>query len=286
MESSVRRSLQEYGRGIAGGLLFSLPMLYTMELWWTGFLAGPLRLLALLGVTFVLLVGYNHFGGFRAGDRLPDVLEDSVVELGLGLGVAAGVLWLVGQLAGDGPLSVAVGKVVVTAASVAIGISVGRAQLGGDDSREKDRTAPGGRRRDHAPGESGHFWAQLVIGICGAVLVAANVAPTEEIVLIAVESTPLKLLGLATLSILLGGAILFHTDFRGALRHVRRPERWLDVVTGTAVMYSAALGVAGFMLWFFDRFSGVTLATGIAQTVVLGFPAALGTSAGRLLLQH
>ncbi|HEX4668040.1 MAG TPA: DUF2391 family protein, partial [Chthoniobacterales bacterium] len=35
---SIGDSLREYARGIAGGLMFSLPLLYTMEVWWTGFI--------------------------------------------------------------------------------------------------------------------------------------------------------------------------------------------------------------------------------------------------------
>jgi hypothetical protein len=30
---STGESLREYGRGVAGGLLFSLPLLYTVEVW-------------------------------------------------------------------------------------------------------------------------------------------------------------------------------------------------------------------------------------------------------------
>ncbi|MDQ3135846.1 MAG: TIGR02587 family membrane protein, partial [Acidobacteriota bacterium] len=35
----IKKSLQEYARGVAGGLLFSLPLLYTMEVWWMGVVA-------------------------------------------------------------------------------------------------------------------------------------------------------------------------------------------------------------------------------------------------------
>ena len=52
---SLAESLQEYGRGIAGGLLFSLPLLYTMEVWWAGFIAHPWRLFGAVVVTLVLL---------------------------------------------------------------------------------------------------------------------------------------------------------------------------------------------------------------------------------------
>ncbi len=45
MNPPVSNSLREYARGMAGGLMFSLPLLYTMEVWWTGFVAEPMRLL-------------------------------------------------------------------------------------------------------------------------------------------------------------------------------------------------------------------------------------------------
>ena len=53
---SVLQSAREYGRGVAGGLLFSLPMLYTMEVWAAGFRLSPGRILVLASATFVLLL--------------------------------------------------------------------------------------------------------------------------------------------------------------------------------------------------------------------------------------
>src|SRR5690348_9303056 len=49
----VTKSLQEYGRGIAGGILFSLPLLYTMEVWWAGFSVHPWRLAAAVLTTLI-----------------------------------------------------------------------------------------------------------------------------------------------------------------------------------------------------------------------------------------
>ena len=42
---TIQESLSEYGRGIAGGFLFSLPLLFTMEVWQAGLTISPLRLL-------------------------------------------------------------------------------------------------------------------------------------------------------------------------------------------------------------------------------------------------
>ena len=61
----VDQSLREYARGVAGGLLFSLPLIYTMEVWWAGFIAPPSRLLLSLAAGFFLLFGYNRYAGLH-----------------------------------------------------------------------------------------------------------------------------------------------------------------------------------------------------------------------------
>jgi len=80
-ERSIARSLQEYLRGIAGGLLFSLPLLYTMEVWWAGFIAQPLRLLIYILATFTLLLGYNRYCGLRCDASPTEVAIDSIARL-------------------------------------------------------------------------------------------------------------------------------------------------------------------------------------------------------------
>ncbi|MBA2732555.1 MAG: DUF2391 family protein, partial [Acidobacteria bacterium] len=81
----VAKSLQEYSRGIIGGLLFSLPLLYTMEVWWAGFSTHPLHLIFYVLATFALLLGYNFYAGLRHDANWMEVVIDSVEEMGLGL---------------------------------------------------------------------------------------------------------------------------------------------------------------------------------------------------------
>ncbi|HEV8185877.1 MAG TPA: DUF2391 family protein, partial [Chthoniobacterales bacterium] len=59
----------------------------------------------------------------------------------------------------------------------------------------------------------------------------------------------------------------------------------LNVIVGTVISYAVALMVSAVILWFFGRFDDVALLTCVAQVVVLGLAATLGSSAGRLLLQ-
>src|SRR5687767_12300553 len=95
---TVSESLREYARGVAGGLLFSLPLLYTMEVWWAGFTSHPWRLAVYVAATFALLLGYNHFLGLRRDTCFSEVVIDSVEEMGLGLLVALVILWLLGRV--------------------------------------------------------------------------------------------------------------------------------------------------------------------------------------------
>lgn len=271
---TTTESLREYGRGFAGGLLFSLPLLYTMEVWWVSFVAQPIRLLAMLLFTFLLLLGYNRYAGLRHDASWLEVGIDSVEELGLGIVTSAGVLFLIGRIGTSISRAETVGKIVVEAAVVAIGFSVGSAQLGaagrdmGKGKKDPDPTLP----------------QQLVIASCGAVLFAANVAPTEEIVMIGVETDALRLLGLAMLSLAVAAGVLYYIDFKGSKRFAVAGRK-LDVVFGTTMTYAVALIISAVLLWFFGRFDHVTADVCARQVIVLGFPAALGAAAGRLLIQ-
>ena len=121
----VAESLQEYGRGVAGGFLFSLPLLYTMEVWWSGFILHPARLAIGVFATLILLLGYNRYAGLRSGARFSEVVIDSVEELGLGLLLAAFILWLLDRISSDMRIEEVMGKIVIEAMVVAIGVSVG-----------------------------------------------------------------------------------------------------------------------------------------------------------------
>lgn len=278
-DRSYDRSLREYARGVVGGLLFSLPLLYTMEVWWAGFVSRPWHLLLYLAAGFLLLFGYNRYAGLHEDASWWEVGFEAVEEMGLGLLVAAGILWLIGQIDGTMPANEVMGKVVVEAVTVAIGISVGAAQLGGQD---KDQGMAGrGGDGDRTLSVAG----QIVLALCGAVLFASNVAPTEEIVLIAIESTPWQLAGLAVLSFALGGIVLFYSDFKGSDR-ARAPQDGVGtMLLRTSLNYAVALAASAFILWFFGRFDGASAEVAVAQVVALGVAASLGASAGRILLQ-
>ena len=288
----VAQSLREYGRGVAGGLLFSLPLLYTMEVWWGGLSMRPGRLILAVLTTFVLLLGYNRYAGLRRDSGWVEVVIDSVEEMGLGLVISAATLFVLGRVTADMSLREIVGPVVLGAMIVAIVVSVGTAQVGGVSPEDQGDTGKGSgvgnaraARGNGGDDEDVSFGGQVVIAFCGAILFAANVAPTEEIVMIATEISSVRLIGLALASMALGGLILFYSNFTGAERFARA-EGMFGVLTGTVITYAVGIGASAVVLWFFGRFDGLAPVAVLAESVVLGLPATLGASAGRLLLQQ
>ena len=260
--------------------MFSLPLLYTMEMWWAGFTSQPERLLCYVAATFALLLGYNRFSGMRRDASWLEVAIDSVEEMGLGLLTAALMLFLLGRMTSEMELDELLGKLVVEAMTVAIGVSIGTSQLGGDSSvDEQDK----GVKKDSAQ-EEPHLGGQIVLALCGAVLFAANVAPTDEIIMIAHSVSSWHLIGLALFSIAFSALILFYSEFRGSKRFASQ-DGTVHVFGMTALTYSVALLASMMILWFFGRFDGEPIITCVGQTVVLGVAGALGASAGRLLLQ-
>jgi putative integral membrane protein (TIGR02587 family) len=259
--------------------MFSLPLLYTMEMWWAGFTSQPERLLLYVAVTFALLAGYNRYAGMRRDASWLEVAIDSVEEMGLGLITAGLMLVLLGQITSEMELDEIIGKLVMEAMTVAIGVSIGTSQLGSsaaDDEQDKGVKGPAPPQAD--------FRSELVLAVCGAVLFAANVAPTEEISLIAHSISAWRLIGLALLSIALSGLILFYSEFRGS-KPLDSKTGAMHIIALTAVSYAMALLASLMILWFFGRLDGESIVTCVGQTVVLGVAGALGASAGRLLLQ-
>jgi putative integral membrane protein (TIGR02587 family) len=274
----VRESLSGYARGIIGGLIFSLPLLYTMEVWWAGFTTDPQRLLVGVVATMILLLGYNCFAGIRHDTCWAEVVIDSVEEFGLGMVLSACVLALLGRIDTSMSLVEVAGKVIMEAILIAIGVSVGTAQLGSSSGSENDD------KNEDDPGRRASFPGQIVIATCGAVLFATNVAPTEEIVVLAIEMAPWKVIALALFSVVLGAIILYSSDFRSSEQYAPR-DGIGSMLWGTAMTYTVALLSSAAILWFFGRYDDADLGVKISQAVVLAFPATLGASAGRLLLQ-
>jgi putative integral membrane protein (TIGR02587 family) len=272
-EKSNKDFLTSTMRGFGGSLLFSLPLLLTMEMWWLGFYAYRWRLFILaLAMIPVLIVLARLSGLKKTASWTEDILE-GMTAYGIGIVVAVVVLSLLGIIAPEMPLREIVGKIAVLAPPAAFGAILARSELGGNNKaspeQEKLRSA---------------YWAELFMVGAGAFYLAGAVAATQEMVLIAFKMTPWHALALVVFEIFAMHAIIYGMNFQGTPMESGRHATWRLLVRYTLPGYVIALLVSAYLLWTFGRFESYSLHWMVFYTVVLGLPASIGGAAGRLVI--
>lgn len=249
-------------------------MLYTMEVWWSGFLMSSIRILLLLVFTVLILLAYNTFAGVRSDETFWGVVIDSIEELGIGLIVSTCVLFTLGRVElGDDPREI-LGKIVVEAMLVAIGVSIGTAQLGGNDEDSGGIEGEGGDPQS--------ILSRLSMAACGAVIVVSNIAPTEEIVVLGLECNSRHFLVMVLVSLVLASTALSFSQLMG--RSGEAPV-WFRYGLGTCMAYAVTIAISALMLWLYGRFDGRAFQECLDLTVVLALPGSIGASIGSLLLK-
>ncbi|WP_029008014.1 TIGR02587 family membrane protein [Azospirillum halopraeferens] len=260
-------------RAFGGAILFSLPMFMTMEMWWLGFTMdqGRLALMLLLGLP--MLVGLSHYIGFEETFGWVDDLVDAFVAYAVGFAAGGTILLLFGVIRPDMALAEIVGKVALQALAGALGALLAQNQFG------QSTDAPPARRRISS------YRGELFIMAVGSLFLAFNVAPTEEMVLIAYQMAEWQALALAGLSLVLMHAFVYAVRFSG--QEARRPADgpwWSLFLRYTVAGYAVALAMSLYALWSFGRLDGMGPEPAVMATVVLGFPSAMGAAAARLIL--
>lgn len=272
-----RDELDAVVRGACGGLLFGIPLLFTMELWEIGAVAGPLSLAGALLVTCLVVVLLVQVAGFRRTPevRWSDVLTNSVEAVAIGLLCTAGALILLGEIDTSTPLAAAVGKVVYETAPFCLGVAV---------ARHVFRQARG-EPDDAAGAEQAHpTLADLGATAIGALFLASNIAPTEEIPMLAAGMGPLELLAIMATSLTASYAIVYQAGFGDQDKRRQQQGVLQHPATETAVSYVLALAMAALMLLFFGGLTDAPAGWVLGQVVVLGLPAAIGGAAGRVAI--
>ena len=260
-------------RAFAGAVLFGLPLFMTMEMWWLGFLIRPERLALFLLVGVPLLWALAWLAGFREDVSWRDALVDAGIAYLIGILASAAVLLLLAAIQPGMPFYEIAGKIAVQAVPAGMGAVLARSQLG---MREEEKEAD--QRRESYAGE-------LFLMAAGALFLAFNVAPTEEIVLIAhQQASPWYAVALVLASILVLHAFVYALDFHG--QHGPPPDRSPDneFVRLTLPGYVVVLLVCLYVLWTFGRLDGVPPHVALHLVLVLGFPGALGAATARLVL--
>lgn len=267
-------------RAFAGALLFSLPLQMTMEMWWLGFYISPIKLLIFLISFIPLLICLAYYSGFEAGIDWRGAVIDAFVAIAVGCITSAACLGMFGILGLQLSASETLGKIMMQSVAGAFGATLATSQLGisqDEDSDGDDETL------DRQPGTATYL-RELLLMVAGALFFGLNVAPTEEMTLIAYRMTAVHGLILVAVSLISIHAFVYFVSFRGQEAMPKEQSWWSLFARYSIVGYALAILVSLYCLWIFERTSGVHL-TQIAETcIVLGFPCSIGAASARLVL--
>jgi len=246
----------DLGRAFGGALIFSLPMLMTMEMWELGFYMDRWRLLLLLLVSFPVLMFLSHYSGFERTWGWQDDLRDVAVSYGVGLAASAIIMLLLGIIAPGMSLSELIGNLVLQTIPAALGALLARSQFGQD--------------RDDGPGKES-YGDELGVMAIGALFLSLNVAPTEEMILIAYRMSAWHSLALMGVSILIMHGFVYAADFKGSTAIPQGTAWWPLLLRFTLVGYILGLTIALYALWSFSRLDGLSFSQIVGAIIVLGF---------------
>jgi len=259
-------------RAFGGAIIFSLPMLMTMEMWALGSSLDPVRL-ALFVVTMIpLLVGLSHFGGFEPTFDWIDDTVDAFVALAVGFVTSAAVLALFDEIGPEMSRGELLGKIALQAVPGSIGALLAEGQLGQRDAQAESELTHAG------------YWGELFLMAVGALFLALNVAPTEEMVLLAYKMSAWHALGLVLLSLTIMHAFVYAVGFRGQADVAVGTPRGSLFLRYTLVGYVVALAMSLGMLWVFGRTDATGAQHVLMAAIVLAFPGAIGAATARLII--
>lgn len=272
--------LRDQARALSGALLFGIPLLYTMEVWWVGSHTSAAQMALILAGTFATVAALTHAAGFRddKDTSLRDTVMDSVEAVAVGLIASLLVLLVTREVEAGTPPRELLGKVVYHGITASIGVALasqffqGSADSAGDDEG-------GGSSRGGALGTLIDLGASAI----GATFVISAIAPTDEIPMLAAAASPGSLLVVMAASLLISYAIVFVSGFSSQEQRQLQPGVLQHPVTETAAAYVVALVVCTVGLLTFQRIDlSDPYSVWLPQVLLLGLPGAIGGAAGRL----
>ena len=268
-QSKPHNHAVDLAHDLGGAIIFSIPLLMTMEMWWLGFYMDRSRLALFLAVAFVVVIALSYFEGGHETFKIE--ILDALVACAVGYTVAVVILVLFGIVKPGMSVNEILGKISLQAVPCSIGAILARRLLDVEETK-KER-----RRRQW-------YGAKIFLMGVGAIFLAFQLAPTEEMVLIGHRMTEWHAVALALISLGLMQAFICSVERHGRQRMFAPDFFWGVFLRYTIVGYSLALLISLYVLWTFGRLDGAAVPEIIIAMLVLGFPAAVGAAAAQLIL--
>lgn len=271
-----RKFFAGIARGIAGALLFALPMLMTMEMWQLGVYMDRSRLLLLLLVNIPLLIILSDRVGFEETSTWRQAIRDASIAYALGIVSCALILVAMGVIKQDQSAHEIIGMIALQAVPASIGAMLGRSQLGGQSDNRNDDDPVHERETGYA--------GELFLMAVGALFLNLNVAPTEEMILLSYKMTPWHALVIIAASLAVMHGFVYALSFRGSHDLAEGTPSWHAFVRFTLPGYLIACLISAYCLWTFHRTDDIGSTQILMTIVILSFPGAIGAAAARLIL--
>lgn len=268
-QASTHNFAADLAHDLGGAIIFSIPILMTMEMWWLGFYMDRFRLALFLIFAFLLIMDLSYIEGGEETFKI-EVL-DALTACAVGYMVAAVMLFLFGIIKPGMSADELMGKIALHAIPCSIGAILARRQLGGGQTHKEQK------RQDQYGGKI------FLMGV-GAIFLAFQLAPTEEMVLIGHQITGWHAAALAVVSLGIMQAFLCSIEAKGRQSIFSAGFFWSVFIRLTIVGYALVLLLSLYVLWTFGRLDGVAFSEAMMSILVLGIPAAVGASAARLIL--
>ncbi len=271
-----KNELNDIIRGASGGFLFGIPLLYTMEVWWIGSHSKPLEMLSAIATTFAVVFLLVRTEGFRKTKDIGwrDAAKDSVEAIAIGIVGAAFVLFLLQEITPDTPLQETLGKIIFEGLPFSLGVALASGFLSGDRYQSSDS--------ENEPTINPTV-ADIGATLIGAAIIAFNIAPTDEVPMLAAAISPPWQLAIIAASLLISYCIVFAAGFTDQTKRHQQQGIFQRPLSETIMAYLVSLAASAFMLFFFHKLSfNEPWSIWLSYTLTLGLPATIGGAAGRL----
>ncbi|MEH2157678.1 TIGR02587 family membrane protein [Nostoc sp.] len=277
-------------RGACGGFLFGIPLLYTMEVWWIGSLAKAQLMMMAIALMFIVVYLLNQIEGFRKRRYswlAYQTVMDTVEAIAIGLACSTFVLLLLRELTPETSLKESLGKIIFESVPFALGVALANQLLGDtENSNAEGQTSDGVNSTTKNNGDELHAtFTDLGATLIGATVIAFNIAPTDEIPMLAAAASPPWQLAMIATSLLISYGIVFQAGFSDQQKRKEQKGIFQRPSSETLVSYLVSLLAGAFMLWFFQKLTFSDPWTmWLDHTLILGLPATIGGAAGRLAI--
>lgn len=246
-----------------------------------GFTMHPLQTAILLTATIPTLVGLAYYSGFEQPAGIVGAIVDAFVAYAVGAVIVTIILSTISVVQPTVmPLSEISGKIILQTIAASFGAILAASQMGGEREQQNDSE----QALKHAHNSLPCYLRELFVMYAGAIFLVLNIAPTEEVIAVALKMSAWHALALVVVSLLIMHAFVFKVKFYGQESMPEEQSAISVFLRFTMTGYAIALVVSLFCLWVFGRTEGTAFDETMMATVVLAMPGAVGAAAARLIL--